>query len=48
MNLFTDHDYGNFADDGFGNLIRLERGPLWRGIGYFFDYGDSADGVPNY
>lgn len=27
MNLFTDHDFGRFADDGFGNLIRLGYGP---------------------
>lgn len=26
MNLFTDHDFGCFADDGFGNLVRL--GPV--------------------
>lgn len=23
MNVFTNHDFGLFADDGFGNLIRL-------------------------
>lgn len=43
MNLFTDHAFGRFADDGFGNLVRLTTAQALRAL-----YTLSQDELSDY
>lgn len=42
MNLFTDHNFGRYADDGFGDLIKLTREQVIIAIIYSINYDDCG------
>lgn len=37
MNFFTDHSFGPYADDGFGNLIRLNSHQKIKALDFLLD-----------
>lgn len=43
MNLFTDHNYGCYADDGFGNLVRLTIEQVFVVLSYYIGAVDHTE-----